>query len=65
MLRSRKLRSIVCIRRSWLPCDAVDGVKDGLIGDPQKCKFDPASMLCKGADSDNCLTAGPSGDSED
>ncbi len=39
-------------------CDALDGVKDGLIGDPTKCKFDPASMLCKGADSDNCLTAG-------
>jgi feruloyl esterase len=37
-------------------CDAIDGVKDGLIGDPTKCKFDPASMLCKGATSDNCLT---------
>jgi feruloyl esterase len=39
-------------------CDALDGVKDGLIGDPHKCKFDPASLLCKGADSDACLTAG-------
>ena len=38
-------------------CDALDGVKDGIIGDPHKCKFDPASLLCKGADSDNCLTA--------
>jgi feruloyl esterase len=39
-------------------CDALDGVKDGLIGDPHKCKFDPASLLCKGADSDKCLTPG-------
>ena len=29
-------------------CDALDGVKDGLIGDPTKCHFDPASLLCKG-----------------
>ena len=38
-------------------CDALDGVKDGLIGDPRQCRFDPASLLCKGADSDACLTA--------
>jgi feruloyl esterase len=38
-------------------CDALDGVKDGLIGDPHKCHFDPASLLCQGADSDACLTA--------
>ncbi|SPE36283.1 conserved exported hypothetical protein [Candidatus Sulfopaludibacter sp. SbA3] len=38
-------------------CDATDGVKDGLIGDPRKCHFDPASLLCKGEESDACLTA--------
>jgi feruloyl esterase len=38
-------------------CDALDGVKDGLIGNPHKCHFDPAALLCKGADSDACLTA--------
>jgi feruloyl esterase len=38
-------------------CDALDGVKDGLLNDPHKCKFDPATMLCKaGASSDTCLT---------
>ena len=37
-------------------CDALDGVKDGLIGDPRKCKFDPETLLCKGADNDKCLT---------
>jgi feruloyl esterase len=38
-------------------CDKLDGVKDGLIENPQKCHFDPAALLCKGADSDACLTA--------
>jgi feruloyl esterase len=38
-------------------CDALDGVKDGLIGNPAKCHFDPASLLCKGEDSEGCLTA--------
>jgi feruloyl esterase len=38
-------------------CDALDGVKDGAIEDPTRCKFDPASIQCKGADSNACLTA--------
>jgi feruloyl esterase len=38
-------------------CDALDGVKDGLIGDPTKCHFDPASLLCKGEETEGCLSA--------
>lgn len=38
-------------------CDALDGVKDGLLNDPRRCRFDPATLLCSGADSENCLTA--------
>ena len=38
-------------------CDALDGVKDGLLENPRKCSFDPATLLCKGPDSDTCLTA--------
>ena len=38
-------------------CDALDGVKDGIIENPEACKFDPASIQCKGADSNDCLTA--------
>jgi feruloyl esterase len=39
-------------------CDALDGVKDGLLTNPQKCSFDPASLLCRGGDGENCLTVG-------
>jgi len=37
-------------------CDAVDGVKDGLIENPTRCKFDPAVLQCKTADTAACLT---------
>jgi Tannase and feruloyl esterase len=38
-------------------CDANDGLADGLIENPLKCDFDPASLQCTGADAPNCLTA--------
>jgi hypothetical protein len=38
-------------------CDAQDGVADGIVNDPRKCHFDPATMLCKAGDSEKCLTA--------
>ncbi|HSP66158.1 MAG TPA: tannase/feruloyl esterase family alpha/beta hydrolase [Bryobacteraceae bacterium] len=38
-------------------CDLRDGVKDGLIDDPTKCKFDPKVLLCKNGDGPACLTA--------
>ena len=38
-------------------CDALDGLKDGIIGDVAHCTFDPGVTLCKGADSATCLTA--------
>jgi feruloyl esterase len=38
-------------------CDAIDGVKDGIIDDPRKCTWDPGQILCKGADDPTCLTA--------
>jgi len=39
-----------------LACDAIDGVKDGVIEDPSRCRFDPKSLECKGADGPTCLT---------
>ena len=38
-------------------CDAGDGVTDGVVGDPERCAFDPAVLQCSGAESDSCLTA--------
>lgn len=37
-------------------CDALDGLKDGLIDDPTRCHFDPQVLACKGADGQECLT---------
>jgi len=37
-------------------CDALDGIQDGLIENPTKCHFNPERLLCKGADSNTCLT---------
>jgi feruloyl esterase len=38
-------------------CDALDGVKDGLIEDPTRCKFDPGALQCNGAEGGECLSA--------
>jgi feruloyl esterase len=38
-------------------CDAADGLADQVLDDPRRCAFDPGSLLCKGADSPDCLTA--------
>jgi feruloyl esterase len=39
-----------------LACDAQDGVKDGVVDDPTKCHVDTAALLCKGPETDQCLT---------
>jgi feruloyl esterase len=37
-------------------CDALDGVRDGIIENPARCRFDPAVLLCHGDDGADCLT---------
>jgi feruloyl esterase len=37
-------------------CDALDGVKDGVIDDPKRCHFDPRVLQCQAADTPDCLT---------
>jgi feruloyl esterase len=38
-------------------CDLQDGVKDGVLENPMACKFDYATLMCKGPDGPGCLTA--------
>jgi len=45
--------------RVMATCDAVDGLKDGLIDDPRKCNFDPrrhVAACSAGTDNADCLT---------
>jgi feruloyl esterase len=39
-------------------CDALDGLKDGIVTDPRLCSFDPASLQCHGSEAaeSSCLT---------
>jgi feruloyl esterase len=38
-------------------CDMLDGVRDGVIEDPTRCRFDPKVIECKDADGPECLTS--------
>ena len=44
-------------KASLAACDMDDGVADGVIADPRRCRFDPAVLICKGAETNDCLTA--------
>jgi len=37
-------------------CDALDGVKDGVLENPTQCHFDPAALACKNGAGLACLT---------
>jgi feruloyl esterase len=36
-------------------CDRDDGVKDGIIGNPPACHFDPGDLVCKAGQTRKCL----------
>ena len=45
------------IESSYLAiCDAEDGIEDGILNDPRRCKFDVATLRCESGRSDGCLT---------
>lgn len=44
-------------RAALAACDTLDGIKDGIISEPVACHFDPAVLLCKAEENDQCLTA--------
>jgi hypothetical protein len=55
ILRSEKLPAL---HRAVLQrCDGLDGTVDGVIDEPVRCDFDPASIRCSGAEAPDCLTA--------
>ncbi|HEX4998303.1 MAG TPA: tannase/feruloyl esterase family alpha/beta hydrolase [Terriglobia bacterium] len=37
-------------------CDALDGLKDGVIENPESCAFDYSTLACKSTDGPDCLT---------
>lgn len=37
-------------------CDKLDGLEDGIIDDPRRCHFDPATIVCEDGDGPECLT---------
>ena len=46
------------IRRAVVAaCDADDGVNDGVVTEPLKCGFDVGALVCRGAETADCLTA--------
>ena len=39
-------------------CDALDGVlRRQILTDPRRCRFEPSTLLCRGSDMEQCLTA--------
>ncbi|MDB6088823.1 MAG: Chlorogenate esterase [Gammaproteobacteria bacterium] len=38
-------------------CDALDGVRDGVINDPRLCHFDVQTLRCAREDNEQCLTS--------
>ena len=43
-------------RNALKACDSQDGLADGVISDPGRCRFDPSVLTCKGPKTATCLT---------
>jgi tannase/feruloyl esterase len=37
-------------------CDALDGIKDGVLNDPRRCNLNLDTLLCQGSDTSECFT---------
>lgn len=48
---------MIAVHKAFLgQCGAQQGLKDGVITNPQACHFDPEALLCKGKSQGVCLT---------
>ena len=43
-------------RAAVAACDRLDGLEDGLIGDPERCTFDASALQCREGSADTCLS---------
>lgn len=49
---------LAAIQRAALAtCTGKAGVIDGIAGDPRQCRFEPSTLQCRGAETNECLTA--------
>lgn len=46
----------VIYKAAMASCDALDGVTDGVIDDPRRCKVDFKALQCKAGDGPDCFT---------
>jgi feruloyl esterase len=51
------MAKITAIHKEFInQCDEKDGLKDGIVGDPEHCNFNPGTLQCKEGDNNSCLT---------
>jgi feruloyl esterase len=43
-------------QRTAQACDALDGVIDGVVEDPRRCRFDLGTLACSGTETNSCLS---------
>ena len=56
--RKLTMSQLMAANRAYIAgCDEKDGVKDGVVSDPERCDFDPAIIQCKADGGSDCLTA--------
>ncbi|MDR0311072.1 MAG: tannase/feruloyl esterase family alpha/beta hydrolase [Acidobacteriota bacterium] len=56
--RRLAMPQLMAANRAYIArCDEKDGVKDGIVSDPERCDFDPAGIQCGDGASGDCLTA--------
>ncbi len=56
--RRLTMANIMAANKAYIDqCDKTDGLKDGIVSDPEQCSFDPGIIQCKEGDQNDCLTA--------